>query len=200
MMITVNFENMEIKLHETLPLVERLAAEKSIYDALKDIEYGSLLLRPAITAMYFLMYYAEDFTMPMVSEGDKASPDMDFMHRFDTWIRHKFYNENDDFKALYEYMEIYEATVHDIHLYENVIANAPANELVYKVVNVLDVIEEQIEKVGFSIKKVLDKTQKQVNRKNLGEFLKNLEDRMVGEIPKWIKEEAAAETEEPQIK
>lgn len=195
MMITVNFENMEIKLRETLPLVERLAVEKSIYDALKDIEYGMLLLRPSITAMYFLMYYAEDFTMPMVGEGDKASPDMDFMHRFDSWIHNEFCDKPDCANTFYEYMEIYDATIHDIHLYENVIANAPANELVYKVVNVLDVIEEQIEKVGFSIKKVLDKTQKQVNRKNLGEFLKNLEDRMVGEIPKYIKDEVIADTD-----
>lgn len=200
MMITVNFENMEIKLHKTLPLVERLAAEKSIYDALKDIEYGSLLLRPAITAMYFLMYYAEDFTMPMVGEGDKASPDMDFMHRFDTWIRHKFYNENDDFKALYEYMEIYEAAIHDIEIFETTIKNAPTNEMVMRLLEVLDTVEDQVGKIGFAVKKVLDKTQKQVSRKNLNEFLKNLEDRMVGEIPKWIKEEAAAETEEPQIK
>ena len=195
MMITVNFENMEIKLHETLPLVERLAVEKSIYDALKDVEYGMLLLRPAITAMYFLMYYAEDFTMPMVGEGDKASLDMDFMQRFDSWIHNEFCDNPDCSKTFNEYMEIYDAVMHDIHLYENVIANAPANELVYKVVNVLDVIEEQIEKVGFSIKKVLDKTQKQVNRKNLGEFLKNLEDRMVGEIPKYIKDEVIADTD-----
>ena len=191
-MITVNFEGIEIKIHETLPITERLAAEKSILNALKDIEYGRKILQPAIIAMYFLMYYAEDFAMPMVGEGDKASVDMDFMYRFDTFMDTQWLEDY----SWDEYHEILHAVNHDMDLFETTVANAPTNEIVMRLLDVLDTVQEQVEKIGFSVKKLLDKTQKQVNRKNLNEFLKNLENRMVGELPKFIKDEAAAGIEE----
>ena len=195
-MITVNFEGNEIKLRESLPVAERLAAEKSILDALKDIEYGRRILEPAFVAMYFLMYCAEDFTMPMVGEGDKASVDMDFMIRFDRQVDDWYFEDTTKHPWVITYKEIEWAASNDMDLFETTVANAPTNEMVMRLLDVLDTEQEQVEKIGFSVKKLLDKTQKQVNRKNLNEFLKNLENRMVGELPKFIKDEAAAGIEE----
>ena len=187
-MITVNFEGTEIKLHKTLPIAERLAAEKSIFDALKDIDYGRIILEPAFIAMYFLMYYAEDFVMPKIGEGEEASIDLDYMIRFSRFVDDEWDN-GDNAQPWCEYKEIEWAVDHDMGLFEKSVVNAPADEMVMRFLSVLDTVETQVEKVGFAVKKVIDKTGKQVNRKNLNEFLKGLEDRMVGEIPKFIKDE-----------
>ena len=188
-MITVNFEGTEIKLHKTLPIAERLAAEKSIIDALKDVDYGRHVLEPAFCAMYFLMYYAEDFTMPKIGEGDDASIDLDFMVRFDKFVDKQWYDFDNDEYPWREYKVIESAVDHDMDLFEKSVMNAPTDEMVMRFLSVLDTVEAQVEKIGFAVKKVIDKTGKQVNRKNLNEFLKGLEDRMVGEIPKFIKDE-----------